>query len=151
MAEICSSDCTLNWRGSDPKLSWLARVLDVLALIPPPVISALPLEMREDGAAAEMTLPSRTIANWFLGDWRRTRRWVTASKVFVPEELKRMDTAYWPRWLIPEDAWVSWVPSISAGPRMYLALVVGSQATSAFLGSVALPTEALSFLEQSSM
>ena len=72
VAEICSSLCTSNVSGSEPKLSWLAR-LAADSRVNVPEISALPSAMITPVSrlGAEITRPSSTIANWFCGGERR--------------------------------------------------------------------------------
>ena len=61
VAEICCSDSTSKFRGSEPNCSWLASaVADWEVKLP--LIWASPLEMIASIDGAVMTVPSRTTA-----------------------------------------------------------------------------------------
>ena len=97
VAEICSSLCTSNVSGSEPKFSWLAR-LAADSRVNEPEISALPSAMitPEARLGAEMTRPSSTIANWFSGGVaaRPCRRVVTSVNCVVPWPSNAMLTTH---------------------------------------------------------
>ena len=84
---MSSCVCSENDIGSAPNLSWSAsaRALSAVKL---PVMLAWPSVMAALVCGAEMTWSSRTIANWFCGGCRPTRRVVTSPNSLVPLPLK---------------------------------------------------------------
>lgn len=135
VAEIVSLEMTLKVMGSAPKRSWSASTLADSSVMPPPEIWALPPVIAWFMPGAEMTLPSRTNANWFCTPVRLTRRWLISANLSAPlfspslaDLSKSMLTSHEPlSWLTP--AWASTMsePSISTGPRMYFADPSASQ------------------------
>ncbi len=130
-----SFDWTWKLIGSAPYLSWSARVFAESA-VKLPVICALPLVMAAFDAGAVMTVPSRTIANWFCGACSFTSRLVTSRKSseLLPENVRL--TAHWPvdapceSVARPEVALLMPEPETSTGPRMYFAAPSWSHVTS---------------------
>ena len=88
---ISSLPLRLNVRGRAPNLSWLASVLDVVA-VKLPVICETPLVIKacEDGAV--MISPSSTMAKRFCCG---VRACVTVLKTPVPLPLSLISTSHW--------------------------------------------------------
>lgn len=123
--------------GSAPKDRMLPRFCaDSWSKLPE--ISALaPRVWATEGA--ETTLPSSTIANWFIGGCCCESLPVIDWNFFVPPPVKSIWTIHMPRcWSSTPFALATSVPSSSAGPRMYLSqflpVVSWPQATIVSLG-----------------
>ena len=69
---------------------------------------------------AETTLPSSTIANWFIGGCCCESWPVIVWNFLVPPPVKSIWTIHWPCW-VSSTPWASLtsVPESAAGPRMY--------------------------------
>src|SRR4051794_12815054 len=119
-----------NASGSAPYFRTLARSVAVCCVKLPEICAAPPgIAVLTEGA--EIDLPSRTIANRFIGSVLVASARVAFSNCVEPSALNcRLTTHSIPFCGMPALALVSWLPSMRVGPSRYFSVPVRSQENS---------------------